>query len=86
MSEKIRLLLEIATGLYHLHHCEGQAITHGDLKPENILLSDRTDKAKVRLADFGLARVRQELDKSLGTRRSTAGGAGHRRYGDPEFS
>jgi len=31
-------------------------VVHRDLKLENILLSDKTPQAKVKIADFGLAR------------------------------
>ena len=59
--ERLRLLLQIATGLYHLHNGEPY-IVHADLKSENILLSDRSH---VRLADLGLATL-NELRETAG--------------------
>ena len=38
-----------------LTHCHKKGIIHRDLKPENILLSDKTESATIKLADFGLA-------------------------------
>lgn len=35
-------------------------LVHRDLKPENLLLSDKSDTAVVKLADFGLSKVVQE--------------------------
>jgi len=37
-------------------------IVHRDLKPENILYSDTTDKAVIKVADFGLARMVSDND------------------------
>lgn len=56
MQEKLRLLLDIATGLSDLH---AAGIVHADIKPENILLSD-DDPPRTRLADFGLSHIRDE--------------------------
>lgn len=38
-------------------YCHERKIVHRDLKPENILMSDRTDRATIKIADFGLATV-----------------------------
>ena len=43
MTEKLRIMLEIATGLYFLHSSDGGTIIHGDLKPENILLGEHRE-------------------------------------------
>ena len=56
MVERLRILVEIATGLFHLHRAEGEAIIHGDIKSENVLFSGKG--MQVRLADFGLSKVR----------------------------
>lgn len=40
-------------------YCHKQGIVHRDLKPENLLYSDGDEtKAVIKLADFGLAKVR----------------------------
>lgn len=56
MQEKLRLLLDIATGLRDLH---AAGIVHADIKPENVLLSD-DDPPHTRLADFGLSLIRSD--------------------------
>ncbi len=62
MSEKLRILSEIAKGLANLH---AQGIVHADIKPENILLSEHTPP-RVRLADFGMSVLKQELERDAG--------------------
>lgn len=46
---KLKMLMDIATALYHIHR-ENPAIIHRDLKPENIFL---TGDLKAKLGDFG---------------------------------
>ena len=48
-------------GLQHLYI---QNIMHRDLKLQNILLTERSDNATLKLADFGLAK-RQESKEDL---------------------
>lgn len=45
---------QILKGLNYLH---SQGILHRDLKPENILLTEKTENATIKIADFGLAKV-----------------------------
>ncbi len=40
-----------------LAYCHSKGVVHRDLKPENILLSDHTDNASIKLADFGLSKL-----------------------------
>ena len=40
-----------------LAYCHSKGVVHRDLKPENILLSDNTDNATIKLADFGLSKL-----------------------------
>jgi len=56
LSERIRILKEIAVGLQQLHYCDNGYIVHGDLKPENILLNENKE---VRLIDFGLSKFKE---------------------------
>uniref|UniRef100_A0A6U0RIX2 Protein kinase domain-containing protein n=2 Tax=Micromonas pusilla TaxID=38833 RepID=A0A6U0RIX2_MICPS len=44
---------QVLQGVEYLHM---RKVVHRDLKLENILLSDKTPQAKVKIADFGLAR------------------------------
>eukprot|EP01105_Mastigella_eilhardi_P019321 TRINITY_DN453_c0_g1_i1.p1 TRINITY_DN453_c0_g1~~TRINITY_DN453_c0_g1_i1.p1 ORF type:complete len:321 (+),score=94.41 TRINITY_DN453_c0_g1_i1:618-1580(+) len=46
------LVLHILQAVNHMHE---RGVIHRDLKPENLLLSDKTDKAIIKLADFGLS-------------------------------
>lgn len=50
----LRLALEAAKALHHAHL---RGLLHRGLKPENILL---TDSGSVKVADFGLARLRED--------------------------
>lgn len=45
---------EILEGLKYLH---SKRILHRDLKPENILLSEKSENATIKIADFGLAKI-----------------------------
>ncbi len=52
--EAMRFVLEAADGVHHAH---GLGIVHRDLKPENLLLDG---SGKVKVSDFGLARILSE--------------------------
>jgi serine/threonine protein kinase len=54
--EKLRLLTGIARGLTELHTI---GVIHADIKPDNVLLSSDCPP-EIRLADFGLAVLRQQ--------------------------
>jgi calcium/calmodulin-dependent protein kinase I len=61
------LLRQIVAGVQHMHQ---RGVIHRDLKPENLLLSDKTDEARVLVADFGLAATSEDtrrLKKPVGT-------------------
>ncbi len=51
------IAMRIALGLYHLHQ---QEIIHGDLKSLNVLLDDQN----VKVADFGLSKIKTDTDSS----------------------
>lgn len=40
-----------------LAYCHSEGVTHRDLKPENLLYSDETEDAKIKIADFGFAKL-----------------------------
>ncbi len=65
-DQVLRILYEIAQGLSAAHE---QGIIHRDLKPDNILL---TDRGKVKITDFGLARS-LEVDKGFTNTGETVG-------------
>ena len=48
------LTYQLVTALQYIH---SYGIVHRDLKPENILMTNNTDKAHIRISDFGLARI-----------------------------
>jgi len=54
-----RFLTQVAAGLCVLHR---ENVLHRDLKPQNLLLSDLTDNATLKIADFGFARCLQPMD------------------------
>jgi serine/threonine protein kinase len=61
MTEKVRILRGIALGLSELHSLPaGDYIVHGDIKPANVLLGGETPCA-VKLADFGVSKVKESL-------------------------
>jgi serine/threonine-protein kinase len=70
--EAITYALQTAHALGRAHELE---VIHRDLKPDNIFLARRGPRAHVKLLDFGLAHVRNEV-------RLTAAGAV---FGTPEY-
>ena len=63
---RIRILLEIATGMNFLHTNIPQII-HRDLKSLNILLTNKivnsNDLTSIKISDFGLSKILSRLDK-----------------------
>mgnify|MGYP006080148041 FL=1 len=55
-KQKIIIIKQIIEGVKYLHSCN---IIHKDLKPKNILFSTRTNEVKI--ADFGLASIEQNI-------------------------
>ena len=75
LDEAIRITRDVARGLQYSHD---QGVLHRDVKPENILLMPNA----AALADFGLARVLQDLPPDRGTGRGVA--VGTAAYMSPE--
>ncbi len=67
----IKYAIQFAQGMNYLHTCK-PPILHRDLKPANLLL-DFSDTLKV--ADFGLAKLRPEPASLIGGEESTHGGS-----------
>lgn len=59
VAEVIRIGRELAAGLEHAH---AEGVLHRDIKPENVLLDDAD---RVRLTDFGLAKLTGAATQSL---------------------
>jgi serine/threonine protein kinase len=60
MLSALSIVEGILAGLVEAHE---KNIIHCDIKPENILLEIRSDSVLPRIADFGIARVTQDLNK-----------------------
>ena len=58
-KEAATTMATLCGALKYLH---AKDIVHRDLKPENILLSDKSEKAVIKVADFGLARMVKNKD------------------------
>lgn len=75
LKRSIDIILQVAYALYHLH---SHGVIHGDLKPENILI---TEEGEVKVIDFGIARLHNELKTKSA---KTAKIAGTPSYMSPE--
>ncbi|KAG0094350.1 hypothetical protein BGZ93_007334 [Podila epicladia] len=76
---KSRLAHEMARGLEYIHH---EGFLHRDLKSANVLL---TRHMEVKLADFGLAQVRQSMNTGASMSNSSVGAKGTLRWMAPEL-
>ncbi len=48
------IIRKVCSALYYQH---SYGIVHRDLKPENIMMTDDTEKADIKLLDFGLSKI-----------------------------
>ncbi|KAI9018314.1 kinase-like domain-containing protein, partial [Hyaloraphidium curvatum] len=62
----LKLLHDVASGMAYLH---AHGIVHGDLKAVNVMV----DENKALIADFGLAKVRQEIGMTTSSTHGLAG-------------
>lgn len=53
---------KIVLALEFLHK---NGVVHRDLKPENLILTDKTDNAELKIADFGLSRIVDDVASSV---------------------
>jgi len=68
-KEAAGVIVQLLQAIDYLH---SQNIVHRDLKPENLLLSDKTDRALIKVADFGLSKM-VDQNKLLATSCGTPG-------------
>ncbi|KAF9245050.1 kinase-like domain-containing protein [Melanogaster broomeanus] len=76
ISDKQRLLRDIAAGLGYLH---SQDVVHGDLHSDNVLVDDN---GRACLTDFGLSLIVQEFEGTSYLKSSVCGAI---RFADPEL-
>ncbi len=67
MKRCLDIILQVAYALCHLH---SHGVIHGDLKPENILI---TEDGIVKVIDFGISRLHEEVKKDKGKSRRIIG-------------
>lgn len=60
ISEIASILSQIADALEYAHD---QGVIHRDVKPENIILVERDGKRVVKVLDFGVARIQDDLQR-----------------------
>ncbi|XP_038665664.1 ribosomal protein S6 kinase alpha-5-like isoform X1 [Scyliorhinus canicula] len=63
-SETSRIMGMLVSAVRYMHDC---GIVHRDLKPENILFADQNDGARIKIVDFGFARVKPSDSQPLKT-------------------
>ena len=79
MFDKLSICAQLARGVTELH---AVGLVHGDMKPANVLFGD-SSVTSLKIADFGTARIRGQLDSTLG--QSTLQRTGHMQ-GTPIYS
>ncbi len=57
LVQALLYLEQVCAGLVHAHK---MGVIHRDIKPQNLLLTE--DRKTVKIADFGVARMSQEID------------------------
>ena len=65
LTDTVRIMSAILEALEHAHQSK---VVHRDIKPANIMI---TDDARVKVADFGVAKIESSLATQIGTRVGT---------------
>lgn len=60
----VDIMYQLVSAIEHIHKC---GVTHRDLKPENILLESTGRNARIKVADFGLSKLRTSGDSIMKT-------------------
>jgi serine/threonine-protein kinase len=85
LNQSLKLAIDILSGLKFAHE---KGIIHRDIKPENILLKTSDLNYTAHIADFGIAKLKQEADAQniLGNTGSPAYMAPEQFYGDYSYN
>lgn len=73
LQMKLRLLIDVATGLRFLHN---DGVLHLDMKPGNIMLTSESGDFTAKVADFGLSAAKQAASATSSASKSVTSGAG----------
>ena len=57
VEERLRLFMEVCEALQYAH---SRLVIHRDLKPANILVAEEAGRARIKLLDFGIAKLLEE--------------------------
>ncbi len=78
LAEVLTIAIAVADAVAAAHQ---KGITHRDLKPGNVMIGEREHRGRIKVLDFGLAKLADASRRVLG-RDDHAGCAGHRRRTD----
>lgn len=67
VDERLDLFLEVSDAVSHAHQ---RGILHRDLKPSNVMVTTDGDHARVKVIDFGIAKVIGEQEEAAGLTRA----------------
>ncbi|MGH8665666.1 MAG: serine/threonine protein kinase, partial [Burkholderiales bacterium] len=65
LAQTVRIMCDVLDALDHAHR---NGVVHRDIKPANIMI---TDEGRVKVADFGVARIESSMMTQVGTRIGT---------------